>query len=327
MQSGSRRRALALLFATALGALPHISVAQDYPDKPIRLVVPFPAGGGADNLARLIMARVSKELGQSLIIDNRPGAGGNIGAVAVAKSAADGYTLLYGTNGTHGINKSLYSQLGFDPVKDFAPVSQMTRIAAMMTVNPKLGVNSMPELLKLLKSRPGKYTYGSAGNGTTSHLATELLKQAAGVSIVHIPYRGGGPAMVDLLGGQIDMLFDVTPSTGPQVRAGKIKALAVSTAQRAPGFPNVPTIAESGVAGFNVSAWDAIFAPAGTPQPIIDRLNKAIHVALADPALRQALSERGAEPSPSSSEDLAKHVAKELDVWGSAVRRSGAKID
>ncbi|MES2538695.1 MAG: tripartite tricarboxylate transporter substrate binding protein [Pseudomonadota bacterium] len=327
MHSRSRRRALALLSAATFGVLPQLSFAQEYPDKPVKLIVPFPAGGGADNLARLVMARVSRELGQSIIIDNRPGAGGNIGAVAAAKSAPDGYTLFYGTNGTHGINKSLYSQLGFDPVKDFAPVTQMSRIAAMMTVNPKLGVNSMAELLTLLKKNPGKYTYGSAGNGTTSHLTTELLKQAAGVSIVHIPYRGGGAAMVDLLGGQIDMLFDVTPSTGPQVRAGKVNALAVSTAQRAPGFPNVPTIAESGLAGFDVSAWDAIFVPAGTPQPIIERLNKAIHGALADPALRQALNDRGSAPSPGTPQELAKLIDKELTVWGSAVKRSGAKVD
>jgi tripartite-type tricarboxylate transporter receptor subunit TctC len=321
------RRALLALGALAMLAGSPLAMAQSYPVKPIKLIVPFPPGGGGDTLARLVMTRVGKELGQPIVVENLAGAGGNIGAQTAARAAADGYTLLYGTNGTHAINQTLYKNAGFDPARDFEPVSQLTRIAAMVVVRPGLPANSMPELLALLKASPGRYTFASAGNGTTSHLAGEILKSSAGLAVVHIPYRGGGLAMTDLLGGQVDMLIDVMPSTAPQVKAGKLRGLAVSTAKRVPGMPDVPTIAESGVAAFDVSAWDAIFAPARTPAPVIASLNEAIKKALNDPELRAQLIARGAEAAPGAPSELGQFVKTEIVRWGEAVKRSGASVE
>lgn len=298
-----------------------------YPIKPIKLIVPFPAGGGGDTLARLVMLRAAKELGQPIVVENFGGAGGNLGSAAAAKAPADGYTLLYGTNGTLAINHAVYKAPGFSPTKDFDPVTQLTSIAAMVVVRPGLPVNSMAELTKLLKANPGKYTFGSAGNGTTSHLAGEIYKSSAGLAVVHIPYRGGAQAMTDLVGGQVDMMIEVMPSAAPQARAGRIKPLAVSTAKRAPGWPDVQTMAESGLKGFDVSAWDAIVVPAGTPRPVIDRLNAAIRAALADPELHSQLATRGTEVAPGTPDELAKHITSNLTLWGDAVKRSGASVD
>lgn len=328
MSITTRRGFIAALAATAtLTAVPLGAFAQSYPDKPIRLVVPFPPGGGADTLARLVMQRAAVELGQTIVIDNRPGAGGNIGAQAVAKSRADGYTLLYGTNGTHGINKWLYQQIGYDPQKDFEPVTKMTRIAAMMVVRNDFPAKSMTELLALVKANPGKYTFASAGNGTTSHLSMEILKQMTGLDIQHIPYRGGAQALADLMGGRIDMMLDVMPNTAPQAKAGRVRALAVSSAKRLESHPDLPTIAESGIKGFDVVAWDGIYAPAGTPRPIIDKLNAAIIKSLEDPAVRKNLIERGSEPMAGTPEEHAAFIEKELRMWKPAVEKSGARID
>ncbi|APW40179.1 ABC transporter substrate-binding protein [Rhodoferax koreense] len=321
------RRTLLALGGLAMLARSPLALAQTYPAKPIKLIVPFPPGGGGDTLARLVMTRAAKELGQPIVIENLAGAGGNIGSQTATRAAADGYTLLYGTNGTHAINQTLYRNSGFDAVRDFEPVSQLTRIAAMVVVRPGLPANTMPELLKLLKASPGRYTFASAGNGTTSHLAGEILKSRTGLSIVHIPYRGGGPAMTDLLGGQVDLLIDVMPSTAPQVRAGKLRGLAVTTAKRVPAMPEVPTIAESGVPGFDVSAWDAVFAPAHTPATIVAQLNEAIRKAVNDPELRAQLIERGAEAAPGTPAELGQFVKSEIVRWGEAVKRSGASIE
>ena len=272
------------------------------------------------------MLRAAKELGQPIVVENLGGAGGNVGSAAAAKAPADGYTLLYGTNGTHAINHAIYKSPGFS-VRDFEPVSQLTRIAAMVVVRPTLQVNSMAELTKLLKANPGKYTFGSAGNGTTSHLAGEIYKSRAGLAVVHIPYRGGAQAMTDLMGGQVDMMIEVMPNAAPQAKGGRVKPLAVTTATRVAGWPELPTIAESGLAGFDVSAWDAIFVPAGTPRPIVNRLNEAIHKALADPELRAQLQSRGAEVAPGTPEELARHIASSMTLWGDAVKRSGAAVD
>ena len=320
---------LGVLACAALLCVPlaQAQTATAYPNKPIRLIVPFPAGGGGDTLARLVMLRAAKELGQPVVVDNLGGAGGNVGSSAAAKAPADGYTLLYGTNGTLAINHTIYKAPGFSPTKDFDPVTQLTSIAAMVVVRPGLPVNSMAELTTLLKANPGKYTFGSAGNGTTSHLAGEIYKSSAGLAVVHIPYRGGAQAMTDLVGGQIDMMIEVMPSAAPQARAGRIKPLAVSTAKRAPGWPDVQTMAESGLRGFDVSAWDAIVVPAGTPRPIIDRLNAAIRTALADPELRAQLATRGTEVAPSTPEELTQHITSNLKLWGDAVKRSGASVD
>jgi tripartite-type tricarboxylate transporter receptor subunit TctC len=301
--------------------------AAEFPDRPIRLVVPFPPGGGADTLARLIMPKVAERLGNPIIIDNRPGAGGNVGAEYVAHAAPDGYTLLYGTNGTHGINASLYNNLRFDPVKDFAPVSSMTVIAALLIVNTDLPVKSVGELIRYARSHPGKLNFASAGNGTTSHLAGELFRTMTGADIVHVPYRGGALAAVDLIGGQVQMMIDVMPNAYPLAKDGKVRGLAVTTAERFPGAPEYPTIAESGLPGFEVSAWDGVFAPAGTPEHIVDRLNAAIRQALEDPQLRSALLARGAQSVPAAPEEFARRVAASAQKWGKLVRDAGAKVD
>jgi tripartite-type tricarboxylate transporter receptor subunit TctC len=308
-------------------ALAGVAAAADFPEKPIRLVVPFPAGGGADALARTIMPRVAQELGTTIVVDNRPGAGGNLGAEYVARAAADGYTLLYGTNGTHAINRSLYAKQGFDAVRDFAPVSRMTQIAALLVVHPSIPARNVAELVEYAKANAGKVFFASAGNGTTSHLAGELFKTVAGIDIVHVPYRGGALAAADLAGGQVQMMIDVMPNVLPLAAGGKLRALGVTTSARVPAAPEIPTIAESGLPGFEVSAWDGVFAPAGTPAAAVDRLNAAIRQALADPKVREALVARGAQPVPGTPDELARHVDAESEKWARVVRQSGAKID
>ncbi len=319
--AGAVALALAATVATATGPL-------DYPERAVKLVVPFPPGGGADVLARTVMPRVAQALGRPIIIENKPGAGGNVGAEFVAQAAPDGYTLLYGTNGTHAINPTLYRNLRFDAVKDFAPVSRMTTIATMLIVNPQFPVNSVDELIRYAKTHPGKVNFASAGNGTTSHLAGELFKTMAGIDIVHVPYRGGAMAVTDLIGGQVQMMIDVMPNAYPLAKDGRARGLAVATAARYPGAPEYPTIAESGLPGFEASAWDGVFAPAGTPAPIIARLNAAIRQALDDPQIAEALRARGAQPNPTNTpEEFARHIAASAEKWARAVRASGAKID
>ncbi len=315
--------------AALLAMLPPLgaAVAQGYPERPVHLIVPFPPGGGADILARTVAPRLGQALGKPIVIENKPGAGGNVGAEYVAKAAPDGYTLLYGTNGTHGINASLYRNLRFDPIKDFIPVSRMTTIAAMLIVNPQFPPTTVEELIRYAKANPGKVNFASAGNGTTSHLAGELFKTMAGIDIVHVPYRGGAAAVTDLMAGQVQMMIDVMPNALPLARDGRARGIAVSTATRYPGAPEFPTIAESGLPGFEASAWDGIFVPAGTPAPIVARLNAAVREAVEDPQVAEALKARGAQPMPTSPEAFARHVADSSEKWARAVRASGARID
>jgi tripartite-type tricarboxylate transporter receptor subunit TctC len=323
----SRRTTLVVLTtAFANHALAQRS-PTDYPNKPIKIIIPFPAGGGGDTLARLMLSRLNQELGQSIVFENIGGAGGNVGVSIGARAAADGYTLIYGTNGTHAINQTLYKSPGFDALKDFEPISRLSRIAALLVVRPGLQVNSMRELLSVLKKNPGKFTFASAGNGTTSHLAGETLKAQAGVSAVHIPYRGGGAAITDVLADRIDFMIDVMPNTAPMVRSGRLRGLAVSTLQRVNSMPDIPTIAESGVPGFDVSAWDAVFAPSSTPTAIVEKIGQAVNKVLADEALKQQLLSRGAEASPTNSAALRTFVQSEVDRWGQAIKRSGTTID
>lgn len=298
-----------------------------WPTKALTLVVPFPAGGGADNLARLVMPRVSRVLGQNIVIDNRAGAGGNIGAEYVAHAAPDGYTLLYGTNGTHSINASLYRSMRFDPQRDFVPISRMTEIATMLIVHPQLPVTTTAELIRYAKANPGKLNFASAGNGTTSHLAGEMFRTQANIDIVHVPYRGGALAMTDLIAGHVQMMIEVMPNAWPQVRDGRVRGLAVASPSRFPGAPGVPTIDESGLPGFEASAWDGLFAPAGTPAPIVARMNAAVRQTLEDGEVAAALFIRGARPVPGTPESFAQFIAASSERWGVAVRASGAKID
>ena len=301
--------------------------AQAFPDRPIRLVVPFPPGGGADNLARAIVPKAAQILGQSIVIDNRPGAGGNIGAAEVARAAPDGYTLLQGTNGTHGINQALYAKTGFDPLRDFVPVARFTIIPAMIVVNPAVPANTVRELVAYINAHPGQVSFASAGNGTTSHLAGVLFRNLTATDIEHIPYRGGGPALTGLLAGDVQMMIDLTVNVYPQVKVGKLKGLAVTTRQRVPTMPDISAVDEAGIPGFEIVASDGVYAPMGTPRVIVEKLNAAFRQALLDPQVHESLVSRGAFPVPGTPEDLAQHVAREYPVWQKLVKDSGARVD
>jgi len=313
------------VFATMLAPLPADAA---YPDKPIRVIVPFPPGGGGDTLARLVLSKIAEQQGWSIIIDNRAGAGGNIGTVAAVNSAPDGYTLAYGTNGTHAINQTLYKNPGFNPVSDFEPISGFTQIALLLVTNPDaIPSKSAKDLIAYLKANPGKINVASAGNGTTSHLAAEIFKAATGVNYLHVPYRGGGPAKIDLLSGQVQMMIEIMPSVYPLVREGKLNGLAVTTAKRWPLTPDIMTLSEAALPGFAVTAWDGLWAPKGTPMEIINLWNAAARKALTDPSVRDRLLANGAEPSPTTPAELGQFVKSEIPRWGQAVEQSGAKIE
>jgi tripartite-type tricarboxylate transporter receptor subunit TctC len=301
--------------------------AQTYPAKPIRIVVPFPPGGATDILARDVAQKLSEAWGQQVIVDNRPGAGGNIGSELVAHSAPDGYTLEMGTVGTHAINASLYARMPYDHVKDFAPVILVAGVPNVLVVNPAVPANSVAELIAYAKANPGKLNFASSGNGTSIHLSGELFKVMAGVQMTHIPYKGSAPAMQDLLGGQVQLMFDNLPPSLPQIKAGKVRALAVTSLTRAPALPDVPTVAEAGLPGFEASSWFGILAPAGTPPAIVARLNAEIAKWLATPEAKEKLSKQGANAAGGTPEDFAKHIAAETAKWAKVVKDSGAKID
>jgi tripartite-type tricarboxylate transporter receptor subunit TctC len=304
------------------------SLAQGtYPERPITLVVPFPAGGSTDLVARVVAERMGKELGQSIIVENRGGAGGNIGSAAVAKADPDGYTILMGTVATHALNPALERKIPYDIVADFAPVALLVVVPNVLVVNPDFPAKNVQELIALLKEKPGEYSYASSGNGTPLHLSGELFKSMAGVDMVHIPYKGAGPALIDVMGGHVPIMFDNLPSSTEHIRAGKLRGLAVTTAERAPSMPDLPTIAESGLPGYETYTWNALFAPAGTPKDVIDRLNAAANAAVADPDVQAKLKDVGAVPKGSTPEELASHVQAELAKWAPVVKASGAQID
>lgn len=285
---------LLLLVACALAAPP--VAAQTWPNRPIRLVVAFPASGTTDIIARGVAAEISKSLGQQVYVDNRPGAGGNIGTDLVAKSPPDGYTIVMGTVGTHAINVSLYSKLPYDAVKDFAPVTLVASVPNVLEVNPSLPVKTVKELIAYAKANPGKLNFASSGSGTSIHLSGELFKSITGVDMLHIPYKGSAPAITDLIGGQANLMFDNLPSSIGHIKAGQLRAIAVTTLTRSPALPDVPTIAESGVPGYEASSWFGVLAPAGTPKEIVARLHDEIVKALKTPVLRKYLQGQGAEP-------------------------------
>jgi tripartite-type tricarboxylate transporter receptor subunit TctC len=298
-----------------------------FPSKPLTLIVPYPPGGGTDALARVIGPRLSEALGQPVVIDNRPGAGGNIGASLAAKAPGDGYTLFMGTIGTHAINQSLYSKLPYDPVKDFAPITRVAMVPNLVVVNPKVPVNNVKELITYVKANPDKLSYGSSGSGSSMHLSGELFNSMTGQHIQHIPYKGSAPAVNDLLGNQIGLMFDNMPSSYPHVKAGKLRAIAVTSAKRSPALPNVPTVAESGVPGYEATSWFALYATGGTPQPIVDRLNAEVVKILAMPEVKKQMADQGAEPNPEKPAQLAAFMKSETAKWAKVVKASGATVD
>ncbi len=290
-------------------------------------MVPFAPGGTTDILARTIGEKLSVTLGQPIIVDNKPGAGGGVGADQVAKSPADGYTIMGGTISTHAINASLYSNLPYDPVRDFAPITLIVRVPNMLVVNPELPAKDVRELIALLKASPGKYSFASSGNGTSQHLSGELFKTMTGVEMQHIPYRGSPPALADVVGGQVAMTFDNITTAWPLVKGGKLRALAVTTAKRSPIAPDVPTLAESGLPGYEIGSWQGVFAPAGVSTEIVKRLNTEIVRIINAPDVRQKLVDMGAEPAPNTPEEFAAMVKAEVAKWADVVRKSGAKVD
>ena len=316
-----------LAVGAVLAALAFGAAAQTYPSKPIRIVVPFPAGGTTDVLARAVAQKLTESLGQAAVVDNRPGAGGNIGAELVAKAPPDGYTLLMGTVGTHAINPSLYPKMPYDHVKDFVPVILVAGVPNVLVINPSLPVNSVQELIAYAKANPGKLNFASSGNGTSIHLSGELFKTMAGVQMAHVPYKGSAPALQDLVGGQVQLMFDNLPSSLALIKAGKLKALAVTSLTRAAALPDVPTVAESGLPGFEASSWFGLLAPAATPQPVVVTLNTDVAKWLATPEAREKLLAQGANAAGGTPADFARHIAAETAKWQKVVKESGAKID
>jgi tripartite-type tricarboxylate transporter receptor subunit TctC len=319
-------RALAILGLCA--ALPWAARAGSYPDHPIRLIVPFPAGGATDLMARALAQDLGEKLGQAVVVENRGGAGGAIGAETVASAAPDGYTLLYSTMGVLTINPSLYAKLRYDPKKSFAPVSLTNLTSNLLVVSKDLPVNSVAELAALARQRPGELTFSSSGNGTTSHLAGEMFKSTAGVDIRHIPYKGTAGAINDFLAGRISMMIDTSSNFIEQVKEGKIKALGVTRRERLPVLPDVPAISETpGFEGYEVSLWSGVLAPAGTPRPIIDRLNRDIAAVMSAPAMTQRMAAYGIETTHSTPEAFAERIRTDTQKWARIIRESGARAD
>ncbi len=296
------------------------AAGQAYPSKPIRLVIGFAPGGGTDIAARIVAKRFSELLGQQVVVDNKPGAGGNIATEAVAHAAPDGYTLLSGSIGPLAISPSLYKTLGFDPEHDFAPVSMMSIFSNVLVVHPSVPAKTVSELVALAKARPDTIFYGSSGNGGAGHLAGELFRSQAGAPIVHVAYKGGGPAMTDLLAGQVQAVFATTPTAIPHIKSGRLRALGVTSLKRVAALPDVPTIAESGLAGYEASNWYCLLAPAKTPKEIVTKLHQAFTASLASPEVIAALALQGMEPSPTTPAALADYMRAEREKWGKVVR-------
>ena len=333
----NRRLALVGIAQTAIITIASISggeaLAQAaWPAKPVKIVVPFAPGGTTDLLARAMATELSKAFPQPVIVDNRAGAGGNLGADVVAKSPADGYTLLMGTVGTHGINKSLYSKMPYDPQKDFAPITLVAGVPNVMVMNAEAakakGIATVKDFIKYAKANPGKLNMASSGNGTSIHLAGELFKSMTGTFMTHIPYTGSGPALLGLLSGNVDVMFDNLPSALPQIRSGKLTGFAVTSAQRSGAIPELPTIEEAGqLKGFDASSWFGLLAPAGTPPEVVNRVQQEVAKALASPAVKEKLLAQGAIPSGNSPQEFAKFIDAEIKKWAPVVKASGAKVD
>jgi tripartite-type tricarboxylate transporter receptor subunit TctC len=321
----SLSRACVWCVAAALLGLP--ARAADYPGKSVRIFVGGATGGGVDITARILAAKLSELLKQQFVVDNRPGAGGNIATELAARSAPDGYTILMGTIGTLAINASLYQSLPFDALRDFAPISRAADSTNILVVHPSLPARSVKELIAIAKARPGELLYGSAQTGTAGHLAGELFNSVAGVKLVHVPYKGGAPAMIDLISGQLQLIFATAITSVPQIKSGRIRALAVTTARRSPIMPELPTMDEAGLRGFEVNNWYGLVAPARTPPEIIKTLNKEVRAALDLPDVKDSMHNQGLDPAPSTPDEFAAYIKSEIAKWRKVVRASGAKAN
>ena len=311
-------------------ALLNISTVQaqaDYPNKPIRMIVGFPAGGSTDIVGRIVAQKLGERLGQSIIVDNRGGAGGTIGADLASKASPDGYNISIGTTSTHAVAAGAYSKLPYDPIKSFAPISLVAITPYLLVVNPKVPANNLAELIALAKKQPDKMNYASAGNGSTTHLAMEMLKDTAGISVAHIPYKGNAPADLAILSNEVQVLFGSMPALLQNAKSDKVRALAVGTAKRSPALPNIPTVAESGYPGFEAALWLGVLAPAGTPKPIIDRLNKELVSIVATPDFKTMMENNGAEPISNSPDQFAIMIKSEVERYTKVVKAIGIKLD
>jgi tripartite-type tricarboxylate transporter receptor subunit TctC len=313
--------------ALCLTAFNAPSAAQSYPERVVRIVNPYPPGGSVDVMARILAQKLSDSLGQQFIVENRAGGGGNTGSDSVAKADPDGYTLLFTAPGPLTVNQTLYSRLPFDPARDFAPIALFATAPIVLIVHPDVAAKNVQELIELAKRNPGKINFASAGNGTTNHLSGELFKSMAKIDIVHVPYRGAGPAMNDLIGGHVQMFFDLTPVVLPQINIGKVRALGVAGAKRSSKLPNLPTIAEQGLPGFESSSWYGFVAPAKTPEPVLAKLREEVAKALKAPDMIARIEELGLEPGTAFGKDFSTFMAAETKKWADVIRISGAKAD
>jgi tripartite-type tricarboxylate transporter receptor subunit TctC len=313
--------------AVALAAPIAKAQAPAFPRQPVTLVVPFPAGGPTDAMARVLAQKLGERLGQQVVVDNRGGAGGGIAAEVVARAPADGHTLFFGTTGTMAINPSLYTKLRYDPVKDFAPVSLMATTMNVLVLSPVVPAKSLADLVKLAKAKPGEVTYASAGNGSSNHLSGELFKSTTGIQINHVPYKGSAPAMVDLLGGRISMMFDTVAQQTQNIATGKVRALAVTGPKRSPLLPDVPTAQEAGLKDFDVTIWFGVLAPAGTPSPVIDKLNREIVAVMSTDEMKKRMQTDGAEAHPTTSAEFAALIKRDTAKWAPVVKATGATLD
>jgi tripartite-type tricarboxylate transporter receptor subunit TctC len=303
------------------------AVAQGYPSKSVRLVVPAPPGSAPDILSRLVGQKLSEMWGQGVVIDNVLGAGGNIGTERVAKAPADGYTMLFNTIGPIAVNVSMYDKLPFDPIKDFAPVTLVAKVPNILVVHPSVPIKSVQELIDYAKKNPGKLRYGSPGSGTSNHLSAELLNTMAGISMLHIPYKSSAQMTTDIMGGQVEVVFHNAPVLMPHVKSGALRGLAVTSAKRNPSVPELPTVAESGVPGFEVTAWFGFLAPAGTPQAVISKVHADVVKAIAMPDVRERMMAQAAEPIGSTPQEYGAFIASEIAKWSKIVKSSGAKVE
>ena len=323
MKTTFRWFAAAVLSVAAVGA----AQAQGYPNKPVRLIVPYPAGGTTDIIARVAAQQLSERLKQPFVVENKAGANGAIGSVEVARAPADGYTLLMGTASTHGINSAVHKSLPYDAVKDFAPVTIVASTPNIIAVHPSVPAKNLQELLALAKAQPGKLNYGSTSLGGSPHMSAELLKMMAGVDMVHVPYKGAAPMLTDLMGGQVQVGFDNLPSTINFVRSGRVRAIAVTTPQRWPGAPDIPTVAESGLPGYEVSGWFGLLAPAGTPPAVLATIQQALAEAVKQPDINKQMLELGAQPVANTPDAFAKLVQADVAKWRDVVKTTGVKLD